>query len=141
MANPKPVPLPMPLVVKNGSKIRSAFTSGGIAAARIGDRKDHIRSGLSLGIEFAVIRTEIDALCFQDQAPTVHVGMASRALMQRLSSICLIRPRSASKEPTPGSFENIKFDLFTNERPEHLHQVRDKLARINDDPAPASDDG
>ena len=84
VASPRPVPLPISLVVKNGSKMRSRLF-GRDAHAGVGHAHAHISAGLGLGRQGG----EMLRRAVRFSAASVSVppsGMASRALTHRFMS-------------------------------------------------------
>ena len=118
VARPSPVPAPLALVVKNGSKACSA-TSGGIpvpvSLTRSRDVAPLVGAGDPPATELA------STVTFPVSMVTVPPpGMASRALTARLTSTCSRRPGSASTGHSPSASEVTSWDILADGPPQHF---------------------
>ena len=86
VASPRPVPLPLGLVVKNASNKR-AFDFVGHAGSRVADAEHHIIAGNHARVDVRVMfSSSVTLLVAMVSLPPL--GMASRALTTRFISTC-----------------------------------------------------
>ena len=75
IARPSPVPLPGPLVVKNGSKMR-AFVASSMPVPGVADRQEDVLAGADAGVRAGVPLVQRDVLRLDGQAAAGRHGVA-----------------------------------------------------------------
>ena len=121
---PRPVPLPATLVVKNGSKMRARVAASMPEPVSLTDSTTQRPAGTPRRCDSAASTTSTFSVAMASAPPE---GMASRALMTRLTTTCSSWPASARTLPrrsasvvrsstcSPMSRRNITVRLATSE--------------------------
>ena len=114
---PRPVPCPGPLVVKNGSKIRSC-TSRRHAGARVADRERHVAAGLAARASRAAsapAHLGVGRGDGQDAAARHRVAGVDGEVHQHLLELAGVRPGEAQAGRELGA----KLDVLADDPAEH----------------------
>ena len=78
MLSPRPVPLPGPFEVKNGSNTLSSI-AGGNAAAGVADGDQRIVAGPNVAVGAGVVFVEIGRAGLQDQLAAIRASRRARS--------------------------------------------------------------
>ena len=131
VARPRPVPLPTPFVVKNGSKMR-AFVSASMPrpVSRIVER--HERARLDLGAVSRGLLGGDGRRSPSRSSACRRPGIASRALTTRFRITCSSCPGSAFTRASPEPYARDELDVLADEAAQHAVHVADDLVEVED---------
>ena len=120
-ANPRPVPLPTSLVVKNGSKMRDLTSADIPLPVSVNASMTWTRAGIP--DECAVGFVQVGRWVSMVNDPPR--GMASRALTARFMSTCPNWPGSTLTRPIAGSRDGAEHDILAEQASQHPLRVLD----------------